>query len=615
MSHQSVINEIEFLFRDVLNVNVLTHAEGFSQHKPEDFIEAIRQCIDFAEKNLRDIPPLDDITKFQNLVNVPPEFQQAWKKFRNSDVLKSLLPQKFGGKNYPKAVEAAIWEIIAAANPSFYIYLMLTLETAHLINRFGSDIQKDKYCQQLFNCEWTGTLSYTESQADCEWDSVETIARKKDDYYLLDGEKSLIAAGSHDLTNNIIHLILARLDSAGDEDKSLAWFVVPKVIEEKGKELSNNIAIEVFHETIGLQGVPFCTMSFGKSGPTKGFLLCKIGTGENDFYRILTGVRYQMMLQSVALSSQVFRHTIKFACTENRGLKSSDKSKKAVKTISLVSYPHVADNIMYMKSTSEGVRAAVYSIAFFDDCHAHGGKEQKEFFSDLKDLYTGVLKVYATVTGLKSIRKGIQVFGKESFTKEFVTDSNYRNLQATTLFGGANEIVAQEFLERLIHFKDGSLIDTLIKQFSSVDVHQAKTEAMIEAIGVWQDYIGGVIVLVDDLKNDAGSSNRNEEIDPRLSSLWAGRVVQLVGDVIICYHLICLGLAAEKKLEALGVNFFNLQQEVSQDPELIEWYNRLISAEYFALNVLSENEGNIRIIQRRASSALDAMFLSDDHDT
>ncbi len=613
MSNQSIKNEIEFLFRDVLKINVLTHADVFKEHKPEDFVEAVEQSIQFAEKNLCDLPPLDNITGIQNLVNVPPEFQQAWEKFKNSEVLKSLLPGKYGGKNYPKTVETAIREIIIAASPSFYIYLMLTLETGYVIDQFGTDSQKETYCQKLFNCEWTGTLSYSESQADCEWDAVETVALQKDSYYLLEGQKSLIAAGSHDLTGNIIHLILAGIDSPGEEEKQLAWFIVPQLIEDKGKESTNNISIENFHDTIGLQGVPFCSMSFGKSGPTRGHLLCKTGSGENDFYRILNGVRFQMVLQSVALSSQVFQRAIEFACTEKRTIRPMEKASKTGQTVSLVSYPHVADNIMYMKSVSEGVRAAAYSMAFFDDCSAHGGKDQKEFFSDLTDLYSGVLKVYATVTGLKSIRKGIQVFGKESFTKDFVTDSNYRDLQASTLFGGTNEIIAQEFLERLLHYKEGVLVDTLIKQFSSVEVHQAKTEPMNEAIGVWQDYIGGVIVLIDDLKKDSSSYDRNEEIDPRLSSLWAGRVVQLMGDVIICYHLICLGLEAEKKLENLGVNFYNLQQEVSQDSELVDWYNRLISAEYFALNVLSENEGSIRIIQRHASSALDAVFLSKEN--
>jgi len=421
------------------------------------------------------------------------------------------------------------------------------------------------------------------------------VAKEEGGQFSISATKTYTVGGSHDLTDTILHLVLTQFNSEKTGKQQLAWFIVPCQTNGKADIGANHVEVESCHDTMGLNGIPICTISYGKKGVTKGLLLSKIGPKDDDLYQTLNGVRTQMALLAVTLSSQVYYNALEFSCRES-------------KTAALITYPHIADHVMYMKSISEGARAAVYSIAFFHDCSIHGGKEQKMFFSDLTDLYIGILKVHSSKSGLNLMGRGTQVFGKAAYAKNSVTDINFRNLQAATLFGGANEIIAQELLDRLINYNEGILIDSLIKQFGSIEVNLARSEPMREAVKVWQDYIGGVIVLVDDLKKEAKTSHGHEEVDPRLSSLWAERIVLLIGDVIICYHLINQGLEAEKKLEQLGVNFYNLQQDVSREPKAMSWYDRLLTAEYFALNVLSENEGNIRIIQRNASSALEAFF-------
>jgi hypothetical protein len=519
-----------------------------------------------------------------------------------------LIPREYGGRNFPDTVKVAIQEILLSANPSFYLYLMLTLEVASLIDRFGSQPVKDAYCRKLYNGLWTGTFSFTEPLTDSDWEAIEAVAKEADGQYSIHAVKTFTLAGSHDLAENVVHLVLTLMEIPESGKHQLAWFIVPSRAIVSDRATSNHVVVESCHDTIGLNGIPFCTMSFGKKGTTKGQLLCKTGTRDSDLYKTFNGVRTQMALQGVALSGQVYQRALEFACRSSKADTRQQSGISKLKTVSLISYPHIADHVMYMKSITEGIRAAVYSIAFYNDCSIHGGKEQKDFFSDLADLYTGILKVHATTSGLKLIGRGIQVFGKIAYTKDSITERNYRNLQAATLFGGANEIVAQELVDRLVNYKEGSMIDSLIRQFSSMDVNMARSEPMKEAIRVWQDYIGGIIVLVDDLKKGAEASVGSEEVDPRLTNLWAGRIVKLIGDVIVCYHLISQGLEAEKKLELLGINFYNLQQDVSREPDAMSWYDRLLSAEYFALNVLSENEGNIRIIQRNASSALEAFF-------
>ena len=605
--YHSIASEIQFLFEDVIKVNVLTHAKAFQQHRAADFMEAVRQCEEFALDVLADLPQGSDIRFDPEAITVPEGYQNAWEELNRSGILQMLAPAQYGGRNFPETVKIAIQEILLSANPSFYLYLMLTLEVANLIDQYGDQQLKDDFCQPLFKGQWTGTFSFTEPLTDSDWDAIEAIAREEDDGFSINATKTFIVAGSHDIAENLVHLVLSLVRLPGSDEHQLAWFIVPNRSDQRGGERqSNHLAVESCHDTIGLNGIPICTISFGKSGRTMGQLLCVTGNTEGDLYKTFNGVRTQMALHGVALSGQGYQQTLHFACREEKQT-SIDGSRKG-RTAPLINYPHIADHIMYMKAVSEGIRGAVYSIAFFRDCSIHGGEEQREFFADLTDLYTGILKVHATTSGLESISKGIQVFGKLAYTSENITARNYRNLQAATLFGGTNEFVAQELLDKMVHTKKGELIDSLIRQFSSADVNAAKSEPMMEAIRVWQDYIGGIIVLVDDLKKESSERKASEDVDPRLSGLWASRIVKLLGDLIICYHLINQGLEAENKLTGLEVNFFNLQQEVSRVPAAMSWYDRILAAEYYALNILSENEGNIRIIQRNASSALEAFF-------
>ncbi|MBU3917906.1 acyl-CoA dehydrogenase C-terminal domain-containing protein, partial [bacterium] len=499
-------------------------------------------------------------------------------------------------------------EILFAANPSFYYYLMSTIETARIIDRFGDSQQKKNYCEKLLNGTWAGALSFSEERSDYDESEIRTKAVIEKDYYRISGSKSFIIAGDHDLTENIIHLVLAKLEIDGKNQ--LAVFIVPTNIQLDRKQVSNNVSIETSHQTMGLRNTSFSTIRFGDKGECKGFLLKGSGYTTDSISRSLNGIRLQIALQGVALSGNTYYRTLHYACQEISGKSSSDNTGSLIQGAAIISYPHIADSMMFIKALSEGIRGAVYSIAFFNDCSIHGGEEQKEFFSDLIGIYTRVLKVHATDSALRVIKKGMNLIGRTSYFKELTLEQDYRDIQAGTLFAGVNEVIAQEFLELLFNVQEEQLLKSLLTQFNSIDVHLIKSEPLTEAVAVWQDYIGGMILLTDDLKNTLGTL-KGDEKDPRQLMLYADRILRLFGDVIICYHLICQGMEAEKKLEKANINFFNLHQEAYRDSITMKMYNKLIAAEFFALNVLSEHESSIRIIQKGSSSALNADLRAD----
>ncbi|MCP4750993.1 MAG: acyl-CoA dehydrogenase [Proteobacteria bacterium] len=600
-----------FLLKKVMKVNVLTHASAFQQYTIDQFAEFLENGARFAENELAPLNRVGDeegVRVEKGRVTTPSGFKAAWKKAVKEGWTKICAPGTYQGMGLPESVGIAVQEAFFAANPAFCYYLSSTIEVANLIERFGSDQQKKLYCGKLFNGNWAGSFSFNESQPDMTRENIRTTAVQEKDHFRISGTKSHIVAGSHDLTENIVHLVWARIGNLGG-DSDVALFIVPKFRLENRKKTDNHVRLEKVHRTMGIKGAPFCTISYGKEGECRGYPLNGIAPGRPGFLQSLNGIRLQIALQAAAQTGTTYSSSLAFANRkpDESGFDTAEESPGSGRVP--MDSPQVVDSVMFLKAISEGIRGAVYMTAFYNDCRLHGGNEQKEYFSDLAELYNLIIKAYATNVGLEAVRRGIQLFGQAACSEDLPLEQNYRDLQTGAVLGGSNQAIAEEFVGRTLKLHDGRSFQHLLKQFEAIETHLARTEAMNEAISVWKDYIGGLIILADDLKHNG------ENTDPRQVVLFAGRTLSLFGDVVLCYHLIRQGMEAESQLEEAGANFYTLKEEAVRNPDFRKWYNKIITAEYFALNVLSQQEASIRIIQRNSSSALDALLTPYSRDT
>lgn len=604
----SEIEEKSFLLKNVMQISVLTHAETFQKYDVTKFLDFVSKGEKFAEDVLLPLTLLSNgkgVRVEKETVRTPEGFKKAWKMAIEQGWFKITSPEKYEGIYLPESVCLAIQEAFFAANPSFYYYLMFTVELAKLIERFGDELQKNLFCQNLFGGIWSGAYALAESQYENDWKNIQTQATCENDIYHISGTKTAVVCGNHDLTKNNIHLVLARLKERDGKLGEIALFIVPAFCPLPDKLKDNNVRLEKVHQISGINGAPFCTVSYGKNGDCRGYLLKGVGLGLNCLKTALEGIRLQIALQGAALSGAAYAISLDYANKKSETIKEQDLSDSEDQALNMIDYLHVADSLMYQKAFSEGIRNAVYMAAFFLDCSFHGGQKQKEYFSDLAQLYILILKVYATDMGLISIKHAISILGESGYYSDSLLGQFYRDLEAGTILGSVNHMLAGELQTNLLLKHDGRLFQNLIKQFKNVEIHLARTEILREAIGIWNDYIGGIIVLFDDLQQAKSKS------DSRQWLLFAEKILKLFGDVIICYHLICQGLEAEKLLEENQVNFFNLKQEIIGKPALRIWYNKLITAEYFALHVLSQQESCIHLIQRNPSSVLDTWLENE----
>ena len=586
-----------------MKVNVLTYAESFQSFEFNDFLKVIAKGEQFAEETLAPLNQPSDLkgTKsHQNTIKAPVGFKSAWQKLKKQNWGKICAPSNYGGQGFPESVGIAVLDAFSAANPAFYYYLMQTIEVAKLIDQYGRSGQKEPFCQKLFDCEWSGCFGLEEGRPDFDRNSIQTIATSRDDYYLISGTKPSVIAPHHDLTDNYIHLVLARIPGVKQQNDRTGLFIVPFFRPQENKLIENNIHITHIHKPSGIKGAPSCSVSYGHDGPCHGYLIEGIDQNMSAILNSLDSFRLQVALQGAATSNSICSYAIDIVKNS-----APNNKKGSAESSSAIQSPQIADALIRLKSISEGIRGAVYMTAFFNDCLLQGAEQQKDFFSDLIHLYSRLMKVYATDSGLEVINQGLRIIGDIRSADISFVDQSYRDLRAGSVIGSLNDVISEEFLNDVLLVDDGRTVSHLIKQFESVEVHLARTESLRETITVWQDYIGGIIVLLDDLKKLSETGNRNQLL------LFARKVLRYFGDVILCYHLIDQGLAAEKILEEAGLNFYNLKDEVVHKPEYRKWYNKLIQAEYFALNILALQEATLHILQRNPSSALDIVLELD----
>ncbi|MBU2647107.1 hypothetical protein KKI24_20530 [bacterium] len=583
------IREKRFLLGNVMQIAVLTHAKAFLDRDDEAFFSLMEKGAGFAETmpfRLNRSGDQQGASCEKDRISVPGGFQNAWNKIKKEhwqNVFRSL---DLTGKPIPASVAISIQEALFAANPSVYFFILSTIQAGNLIQQWGDDNLRSNFSEKLFACEWSGALGIFEPGDTHHLETPRTTAVQKGDYYAVTGLKDRVIAGDHDLSTNIVHLVMARIQDGDKRQTKTGLLVVPKLRAEGSQWVDNGLRLESMCSTMGLKGVPCCRISYGAETECRGYLLDGMEPGTlNPFSDWFS----QLALQGVAQTNATF---FELAAT-SRGSETS--LLKSSNDFSIRSTPA----LIHLKAISEGLRGAVYMTVFFMDCVNHGAASQREYFSDLFDLYTSVFTIYSPGSSLAVISKAMLQGGGIPFDPESTIEQRFRDLLTGTMVGPDENRAAEIFLEQTLPQANGRLFSQLLKQFETVETHLVMSEALNETTTIWRDFIGGLIVLFDDIMSG------QKEGKPGISRLYARHILKLFGDVIICYHLIIQGMAAERILVEAGVNFYNLKQDVIKKPALVHWYNKLQTAEFFAVHILAMNESIIRLIQGKPQTVLE----------
>ncbi len=466
---------MEFIFQDVLNVQNL-EIPGY-QDLDDEFIKSI---LNEAGKICSDILfPLNHVGDSQGctlengIVRTPAGFKEAFDKIREDGWTTIDCDKEYGGQGLPYILGTAIGEMMASSNMAFGMYHGLTHGAYSAIHTHGNDQQKSKYLPKLVNCEWTGTMNLTEPQCGTDLGLMRTKSvLQKDGTYKITGQKIFISAGDHDLSENIIHLVLAKIPGGPEGIKGISMFIVPKFLVKEDGSLGerNNLSVGKIEDKMGIHGNSTCVMNY--DGAT-GFLIGDEHKGMRAMFTMMNEARLGVGLQGYSQAEIAFQNATAYSKDRLQGRNFLGKSNKEDPADPIIVHPDIRRSLLDQKSFVEGARAFTFWGAQLIDA---ASRSNDQTANGLISLLTPVIKGFLTDKGFEMTVQAQQIFGGHGYIEEWGMSQYVRDARIAMIYEGANGIQALDLVGRKLPQDNGkyileffALITKFLKENGSLD--------------------------------------------------------------------------------------------------------------------------------------------------
>ena len=463
------IADIQFLFEDVFNH--YGHYEKFPAYAEAtpDMVEAILgECAKFCENELYPLYQSGDHEGCRledGKVTTPKGFKEAYDLFVQGGWQGLAHPMEYGGQGMPQSVGVLKSELTGTANWAWAMYPGLSLGAMNTILAHGRDEQKERYMHNLTDGSWSGTMCLTEAHCGTDLGQIRTKAEPQDDgSYLITGSKIFISAGEHDLTENIIHIVLARLPDSPPGTKGISLFIVPRnqINEDGSVGENNNVVCGSLEEKMGIKGSATAVLNFDNA---RGELIGPVNRGLECMFTFMNTARIGTALQGVCSAELSYQNSLEYA-KERLSMRSLSGTKAPDKVADpLIVHPDVRRMLLTQKAFAEGGRAMIYYATLLVDVMDQGETEaERAAAEDKLGFVTPILKAFLTEAGCESANLGLQIFGGHGYIKEWGMEQIVRDARIATLYEGTTGIQALDLLGRKILLGRGKTLKAFAKE-------------------------------------------------------------------------------------------------------------------------------------------------------
>ncbi len=459
-TYKAPVDDMVFLLRDVLDLSALPQAAELDEETMTAILEEAGKLASGVLAPLNhEADKAGGCVLKDGAVTTATGWKDAYQQYCEMGWNGVPFDPEYGGQGLPWALAFPVQEMWQGANMSFGLCPLLNQGAVEAIESHGSDEQKAFYLPKLVSGEWTGTMNLTEPQAGSDLGAIRSKAEKQDDgTYKITGQKIFITYGEHDLTENIIHLVLARVAGAPDGVKGISLFIVPKFLEDGSR---NDLVCAGLEHKLGIHASPTCTMSFGENGGATGYLVGEENQGLKYMFTMMNNARLSVGLQGVAISEAAYQAAKAYAEERVQGAAIGDKS--GAKT-AIVNHPDVKRMLSTMKALTQAGRALAYEAALNID-KARGGDAAAQA---RVDILTPIVKSWCTDNAVEVASLGVQVHGGMGFIEETGAAQFYRDARILPIYEGTNGIQALDMVFRKLLMDKGEKVDDFIAELVSL---------------------------------------------------------------------------------------------------------------------------------------------------
>ncbi len=588
MQYQPPLNDLHFLLFDVLGLDSLQALDKYAEATPDLIAAILDEMGKFAAQVIQPTNKSGDEQGCQydadtHAVTTPEGFKEAYRLFAEAGWTALDAPVEFGGQGLPHVLKFVVDEMVCSTNLSFGMYPGLTHGAISALHAHGSDALQQTYLKKLISGEWTGTMCLTEPHCGTDLGMIRTRAKPNSDgSYSIEGTKIWITGGEHDLTDNIVHLVLAKLPDAPDSTKGISLFVVPKVLPDSGER--NPVFCGGLEHKMGIKGSATCVLNFEGA---RGWLVGYPSDGMRAMFTMMNEARLMVGMQGLGLAEMAFQESLAFARERLQGRSIAGPKNPDGPADPILVHPDVRRMLMRQKVLNEGMRALALFTGFQLDLSVSlPGEHERQRADDLVQLLTPVVKAFLTDEGFNNANAGLQVLGGAGFTTDWPLEQLVRDGRIARIYEGTNGIQALDLVGRKLGMGGGRLIaglfellDTFVREQPQAP-HVAELGSSIEKLREATTWIAG-----------------NGLEDPEQAAAAAAPFLRLMALTVIAYLWSRMARVAQSKLDSGEGNATFLQ-------------GKLVCAQYFFEKLLPEQEWLLRDIVSGKDSV---MALHDEH--
>lgn len=594
--YKANLRDLQFLLFEQFHLEELLNKPPYASFGKDEVIAVLEEAYGWVQKHMGPYNRLGDDEGCRlegGQVRVPAPFRDTWKALFDAGWRTLAVEEKHGGQGGPMTLAMMVEEFMCGSNTSFNMYPALTQGAAEVILAFGTPEQQTTYVNKMVNGKWAGTMCLTEPHAGSDVGSASTQAKRRaDGKYDIKGTKIFISGGDHDMTDNIVHMVLARTPEAPAGTKGLSLFIVPK---KRPDGAANDVAVAGIEHKMGIKANATAQLVFGDNDQCIGELVGIVeNRGMSQMFHLMNYARIGVGIQGLSLASSAYLNALEYAKERKQGSSIKQWKDATAPRVPIIDHPDVRRMLLDMKSRVEGIRALSVKLTMHLDRanaieKAGGDKGQIEYHTGQVDLLVPLLKAYGSDQAFSICATAIQTFGGAGFLKDWPVEQYCRDSKIFSIYEGTNHIQAMDLVGRKLMSRGGANVGAFGKDVSTFIAANKDNATFKDAIAILGQAMESLTASGTKFMQWFGGGRM--EMVPTV----ANRFLEMMSETVVGWLLLEQAVIAEAAAEKLSPDH----------PDRAFYDGKKYAAQYFAFNVLPTVVAKFQMIQREDRSVLD----------